>query len=67
LGATLRVHLEAFVTFLRLTGFTRRPIPDGTTASFCNKCLDTLAVSYWEAELDRAEQAHICDPRLLEY
>jgi hypothetical protein len=52
--------------FARLS-FTRRPVPDGTFASFCNKCLDTVAVSGKDAELDAAEQAHLCDPWKLKY
>lgn len=47
--------------------FTRRPVPDGSFASFCNKCFDTVAVSGKEAELDAAEQAHVCDPWKLKY
>jgi hypothetical protein len=44
------------------TPYTRRALPDGTTVSFCNKCFDTVAESHWEAELDMAEQEHVCDP-----
>jgi hypothetical protein len=47
--------------------YTRRPLPDGTTVSFCNQCFGTVAESHWEAELDKAEQDHVCDPLLLEY
>lgn len=52
---------------LVLTPFTHRPVPnDGTTASFCNKCFATVAASRSEAELEGAEQVHICDPYVLE-
>jgi hypothetical protein len=47
--------------------FTHRPLPDGTTASFCNECFVTVATARWEAELERAERAHVCDRSLLDY
>lgn len=47
--------------------FSRRPISDdGTVSSTCNKCGVTVAISYWKFELDRAEEAHVCDPPILE-
>jgi len=49
------------------TPFTRRPGPYGTTVSFCNKCFQTVFTSHREAELDTAEQDHVCDPSLLDY
>jgi hypothetical protein len=49
------------------TGFTHRPNPDGTTATFCNKCFKTVASAQWEAELERAERTHVCDPLILEH
>jgi hypothetical protein len=50
-----------------LTAFTHRPFEDGTIASFCNKCFTTIATAQWEADLEQAEQAHVCDPRVLDY
>jgi hypothetical protein len=47
--------------------FTRRPDPVGGTASFCNHCYRTVAVSESEAELDGAEECHTCDMSLLDY
>ena len=52
--------------FTRIS-FTRRPVPDGSFASFCNKCFDTVAVSRRDAELEAAELAHVCDPWKLRY
>lgn len=63
---SLEVPISPFVPICR-TPFTRRPVPDGLTVSFCNRCFATVAESHWEAELDAAEQAHECDPKLLEY
>lgn len=48
------------------TEFSHRPVPDGLTVAFCNKCFATIATSHWEAELDQAERQHVCDPYLLE-
>lgn len=47
--------------------FTHRPVPGGDTVSFCNQCFETIATSHWEAELDRAEQRHVCNPYTLDY
>ncbi|HEV2132936.1 MAG TPA: hypothetical protein VGR47_01610 [Terracidiphilus sp.] len=47
--------------------FTRRPVPGGTTVSFCNLCFVTVAESQFEAELDTAEKAHACNPVVLEH
>jgi hypothetical protein len=47
--------------------FVHRSNADGTTDSFCRKCLITVASSPWEAELERAERKHQCDPIQLEY
>jgi hypothetical protein len=40
---------------------------DGTTDSFCKQCLVAVARRVWEADLDIAEQEHVCDPGRLEY
>jgi hypothetical protein len=39
---------------------------DGTTDSICPRCNITIGTSYWEADLDRMEAAHVCDPQLRE-
>jgi hypothetical protein len=46
--------------------FVHRETADGDFVSFCRECLATVATSQWEAVLDRAELAHICDPVELE-
>lgn len=53
--------------FLRRPSFTRRPVSDGSTVSSCNTCFMTVASSHWVFELDIEEQAHVCDPNVLEY
>jgi hypothetical protein len=47
--------------------FVHRINADETIDSFCRKCLITVASSQWEAELERAEGRHECDPVQLEY
>jgi hypothetical protein len=47
--------------------FVHRINADGSIDSFCRKCLITVASSPWEAELERAESKHGCDPLQLEY
>jgi hypothetical protein len=47
--------------------FVHRTNTDGTIDSFCRKCFMTIASSQWEAELERAESVHKCDPIQLEY
>ena len=47
--------------------FVHRINKDGSIDSFCRKCLITVASSQWEAELERAESKHGCDPLQLEY
>lgn len=46
--------------------FVHRDNADGTTASFCRRCFMTVASSQWEADLERAERNHKCDPIELE-
>lgn len=50
-----------------IPAFSHRPNPDGTTDSICKKCFLTVVNARWEADLDRAEQNHSCDPKELEY
>ena len=45
--------------------FPHRSNGNGTTSSICPRCYVTVATSRWEADLERAEEAHICDPRQL--
>lgn len=59
--------MEPESTFPCPTPFTHRPVPGGSTVSFCNQCYETVAISYWEAELDRAEQTHVCDRFTLDH
>ncbi len=47
--------------------FVHRTNADGTVDSFCRKCLMTIASSRWEAELERAESKHHCNPIQLQY
>lgn len=61
------VFVEVAMNVLARISFSRRPVADGSCASFCNKCFDTVAVSRREAELDAAEHAHVCDPWRLKY
>lgn len=59
--------VEVLVICLVPPGFIHRPVPDGTTISFCNNCFATVAIVQGEAELKRAEQLHVCDPYGLEH
>jgi hypothetical protein len=47
--------------------FVRRDKAHRTTASFCRRCFMTVASSQLEADLERAERNHKCDPIELEY
>jgi hypothetical protein len=58
--------LEYFVVFATQP-FVRRNNADGTIDSICRKCLFTIASSRAEAELERAEHTHRCDPHRLKY
>jgi hypothetical protein len=42
--------------------FPHRMNKDGTTDSICPRCFTTVGRSTWEADLDRMEAAHSCDP-----
>lgn len=46
--------------------FTHRTNEDGTIHSYCSRCFATVADSASRSDLDTAELAHKCDPRLLE-
>ena len=45
--------------------FPHRANGNGTTSSICPRCYITVATSTWEADLERAEVAHTCDPKQL--
>ena len=45
--------------------FPHRSNENGTTSSICPNCYVTIATSTWEAELERAEVTHTCDPKQL--
>jgi hypothetical protein len=59
--------LEYLVVFTTQPPFVRRNNADGTIDSICRKCLFTIASSHTEADLERAEGKHQCDPVRLEY
>lgn len=42
--------------------FAHRANEDGTLDSICPRCFVTIANSTWEADLERVEMAHVCDP-----
>jgi hypothetical protein len=35
---------------------------DGKTTSVCSQCVSIVGRSQWEADLDDAEQTHVCYP-----
>ena len=41
--------------------FIRRPDPSGMYASFCRRCLQTVATSNNQAKLAEGEKQHQCD------
>lgn len=45
--------------------FPHRMNKDGTIDSICPHCFVTIGCSTWEADLDRIEAAHICEPARL--
>ena len=45
--------------------FPHRMKKDGTIDSICPRCFETVGCSTWEADLDRMEAAHACDPARL--
>lgn len=54
--------------FRSLAYFPHRCKPDGTIDSICPRCYATIGTSTWEADLERMETAHLCDPvRLIEF
>ena len=55
------------MTFHILPGFKRRSYINGTTVSFCTGCYAVVADTSNSRELIRLENAHTCDPRLIQY
>jgi hypothetical protein len=49
------------------TRFVRRANKNGTTDSICTRCFVTVATGTWEADLDRAERSHVCNPQLVDH
>jgi len=45
--------------------FSHRMKNDGTIDSVCPRCFTTVGCSTWEADLDRMEAAHTCEPARL--
>jgi len=45
-----------------LTKFPHRLNSDGTFDSICRSCFRTIATAYQEADLEKAENAHMCSP-----
>lgn len=46
--------------------FVHRSNRNGTTDSICRSCFITVATATWEAELERKERVHACDPWTVE-
>jgi hypothetical protein len=46
--------------------FVHRSNRNGTTDSICRECFATVATAIWEADLERSERAHACDPWTVE-
>ena len=46
--------------------FVHRSNRDGTTDTICRSCFTTVATAIWEAELERRERGHACDPWTVE-
>lgn len=47
--------------------FAHRSNRNGTTDTICRQCFATVATATWEAELERAERMHACDPWTLQH
>lgn len=45
--------------------FPHRMNKNGTIDSICPRCFTTVGCSTWEADLDRMEAAHVCEPARL--
>jgi len=47
--------------------FIRRSNDDATIDSICSRCFATVGPSLQQADLERAEQNHICNPSRAEH
>jgi hypothetical protein len=47
--------------------YPRRATHKGTIDSICPSCLATIGTSTWEADLERMEAAHVCQPLRAQY
>lgn len=47
------------------TLFVHHKNADGTTHSICTRCFVTVVTAMRKADLDRAEQSHVCDSWLV--
>lgn len=47
--------------------YAHRVNEDGTLDSICPCCFLTIATSTWEADLERMELLHVCDPNRLSH
>ena len=45
--------------------FTHHMNKNGTIDSICPRCFTTVGCSTWEADLDRMEAQHVCEPARL--
>lgn len=54
------------MSFKARPAFVRRPNRDRTIETICSKCDAVAATSQSRADLERAEQEHICDAQLLD-
>jgi hypothetical protein len=49
-----------------LFSFPYRCNDGGTFRSICSRCLQTIAVSTREADIENAEDSHVCNPAIVE-
>jgi hypothetical protein len=47
--------------------YPRRATHKGTIDSICPSCFATIGTSTWEADLERMEAAHVCQPLRAQY
>ena len=53
--------------FVAQLKFPHRMNKNGTIDSICPRCYATIATSTWEADLDRIESGHVCEPSRLSH
>lgn len=49
------------------SAFSRRPERNGIIVSTCDTCFVAVALSLREAELEKAEREHACNPETLDH